>query len=208
MSILIHRNGLFYEFWWLFDLVCPFLVRVMKVFPHLRFHLSQIALCDSNMTVFNGFSSAFFLHDVRQPKAKNIMQLECYYIAYSDELFPPIIPFFPAVLIGHRTHPCSRSCVQAACKSVLHTHAQMLTQALILCIIYQHEPTVSISTESYNTHTHTHISSGMRASSVWPVLMTVTHSTNVLLRVCDGFGDSGPNVSACLQGTDTKTKSV
>ncbi len=50
---------------------------------------------------------------------------------------------------------------------------------------------VSLLSESSNTHTHTHthraVRSGMRASSVRPVLMTVTHSTNVLLCVCDWF---------------------
>lgn len=157
------------------------------------------------MTVFNGFSSTLFLHDVHQPEAKNIMRLECCYIAYSDGLFPPRIPFFPSSVNGSRNTPV----FVYSSRMQVRTHARILTQALILCIIYQHEPTVSISTESYNTHTHTHaVRFGMRASSVWPVLMTVTHSTNVLLRVCDGFGDSGPNVSARSQGTDPKTNSV
>lgn len=86
------------------------------------------------------------------------MQLECCYNAYSDELFPSIIPFFPAVLIGHRTHPCSGFCVQASvsCAHILGYLHKLWFFALFISVILL-ELTVSISTESYNTHTHTHI---------------------------------------------------
>lgn len=136
------------------------------------------------------------------------MQLECCYIAYSDELFPSIIPFFPAVLIGHRTHPCSGFCVQASvsCAHILGYLHKLWFFALFINVILL-ELTVSISTESYNTHTHTYaVRIGMRASSVWPVLMTVTRITNVLLCVCDGFWRLGAKCLSMLAGNRPKDK--
>lgn len=64
---------------------------------------------------------------------------------------------------------------------------------------------VSVLSHIIHTHTHTYaVRIGMRASSVWLVLMTVTRSTNVLLCVCDGFWRLGAKCLSMLTGNRPK----
>lgn len=120
------------------DFICP--------------RLPRSSLCDSNVTVLNGFYSTLFLHDVHKPEAKNIMLLECCYIAYSEKLFPPIIPCFPAVLIGHRTHP---SCT-AECTRTIWSDTHTSFDSLHYLSAWSSLSRRLVLSQSYNTHTHTH----------------------------------------------------
>ncbi len=171
--------------------MCPFLVCVMKGVSLLRLHLSQIApiflvwlKCDRFKWILVNIVLTW-CSSARSQKHYAFGML-LYYI-----LRKTISANNSSSVNRSQTHPsCTAECTRTIWSD---THTSFDSLHYLSAWSSLSRRLVSLLSESSNTHTHTHthtrraVRSGMRASSVRPVLMTVTHSTNVLLCVCDWF---------------------